>query len=112
MQYLEIVTEDVDCVVGFYEGVLGLSFGVPDADLGLARVASQADGSLVGVRKPLASHEEPIARVYLAVDDIEQAVRDAEALGAVVAYGPTAQGQRGTFAILFQGGVQHGLWQA
>jgi predicted enzyme related to lactoylglutathione lyase len=50
-------------------------------------------------------------RTYLAVDDIEQAVKTAEASGAVVAYPPTRQGKRGTFAILFHDGVQHGLWQ-
>ena len=52
-----------------------------------------------------------MARVYLAVDDIADAVRAAEAAGGMVAYGPTQQGQRGTFAIYFLGGVQHGLWQ-
>jgi predicted enzyme related to lactoylglutathione lyase len=110
-QYLELVTPDVDGVVGFYERTLGLSFGEPDGDLGQARVATQADGSLLGVRAPLAEHEEPIARVYVAVENIAAAVRDAEAAGAMVAYGPTPQGQWGTFAILFLGGVQHGLWE-
>ncbi len=89
----------------------GLSFGPPDPDLGEARVATLADGTLVGIRKPLAAHEQPIMRTYLAVEDIEQAVKKAEEHGATVAYPPTRQGQRGTFAILFQGGVQLGLWQ-
>jgi hypothetical protein len=30
---------------------------------------------------------------------------------AAIAYPPTRQGQRGTFAIVIQGDVQHGLWQ-
>ena len=71
----------------------------------------RADGSLVGIRKPLAAHEQPIVRTYLAVDDIQRAVDEAGKGGAMVAYGPTRQGQRGTFAILLHGGVQHGLWQ-
>jgi hypothetical protein len=65
----------------------------------------------VGIRKPLAAHEQPIIRTYLAVEDIEQALKDAEASGAVVAYPPTRQGARGTFAIVIQGDIQHGLWQ-
>ncbi|MBV9172201.1 MAG: hypothetical protein JOZ81_19180 [Chloroflexi bacterium] len=94
-----------------YERMHGLSFGPPDADLGQARVATRADGSLVGVRKPLAAHEQPIMRTYLAVQNIERAVKNAEDSGAIVAYPPTRQGDRGTFAIVIQGGVEHGLWQ-
>ena len=111
IHYLEIVSEDVDALAAFYERVHGLAFGPADPDLGQARVATRPDGSLVGIRKPLAAHEQPIMRVYIAVEDIEQAVKKAEAAGATVAYPPTRQGQRGTFAIVFQGGVQHGLWQ-
>lgn len=109
--YLEIVTNDVDSVIALYQGAYGLSFGPPDPDLGQARVATRADGTLVGVRDPLAAHEQPITRAYLAVEDIEQAVTQAEDSGASVAYPPTRQGQRGTFAIVFHGDVQHGLWQ-
>ena len=109
--YLEIVSDDVDAQVALYERMLGLSFGSPDPDLGQARVATRPDGTLGGIRKPLAAHAQPIMRMYLAVDDIRQAVEKAESAGATVAYPPTRQGQRGTFAILIQGGVQHGLWQ-
>src|SRR5687768_16108429 len=111
VHYLEIVSNDVDTQTGLYQRIHGLSFGPPDADLGQARVATQADGTLVGIRKPLAAHEQSIMRSYLAVDDIQQAVKQAEEHGAAVAYPPTQQGQRGTFAIVIQGGVQHGLWQ-
>lgn len=111
VQYLEIVSNDVDTLVALYQRMHGLSFGPPDADLGQARVASRADGTLVGIRKPLAAHEQPIVRTYLAVEDIQQAVEKAEEHGATIAYPPTPQGQRGTFAIVIQGDVQHGLWQ-
>lgn len=109
--YLEIVANDVDALVALYERMHGLSFGPPDPDLGQARVANRSDGSLVGIRKPLASHEQPIVRTYLGVDDIGTAAKNAEASGGIIAYGPTAQGQRGTFAIVIHGDVQHGLWQ-
>lgn len=111
VHYVEIVSNDVDTLTGLYQRMLGLSFGSPDPDLGQARVATHVDGTLVGIRKPLAAHEQPIMRSYLAVEDIEQAVKKAEEHGATVAYPPTRQGQRGTFAIVIQGDVQHGLWQ-
>jgi predicted enzyme related to lactoylglutathione lyase len=111
VQYLEIVSNDVDALTELYQRLYGLAFGPPDADLGQARVATHADGTLVGIRQPLATHERPIVRPYLAVDDIHLAVQQAEAAGAEVAYPPTQQGQRGTFAIVLQGGVEHGLWQ-
>jgi predicted enzyme related to lactoylglutathione lyase len=111
VHYLEIVSDDVDTLTALYQGMHGLSFGPPDADLGEARVATGADGTLVGIRKPLAAHEQPIMRTYLAVEDIQQAVKKAEEHGAMVAYSATRQGKRGTFAIVIQGDVQHGLWQ-
>jgi predicted enzyme related to lactoylglutathione lyase len=111
LHYLEIVSNDVDALTGLYRSLHGLSFGSPDPDLGQARVATRADGTLVGIRKPLAAHEQPIIRTYLQVDEIQQAVRTAEKGGATIAYPPTRQGQRGTFAIVIQGGLEHGLWQ-
>lgn len=109
--YLEIVTNDVETMIALYERMHGLSFGPPDSDLGQARVANRADGGLVGIRAPLASHETPIIRSYLSVDDIAAAAKKAEEAGGKIAYGPTPQGQRGTFAIVIHGDVQHGLWQ-
>jgi len=111
VDYLEIVRNDVDTLTGLYQRMHGLSFGPPDPDLGQARVATRADGTLVGIRKPLAAHEQPIMRSYLAVEDIHQAAKEAEEHGAIVAYPPTRQGRRGTFAIVIQCDVQHGLWQ-
>jgi predicted enzyme related to lactoylglutathione lyase len=111
VHYLEIVSTDVDALVELYERIQGLSFGSPEPELGQARVATGADGSLVGIRRPLAAHEQSIVRTYLAVEDIQQAVDQAEEHGAVVAYPPTPQGRWGTFAIVIQGGLQHGLWQ-
>jgi predicted enzyme related to lactoylglutathione lyase len=111
VQYLEIVSNDVDALTALYQRLYGLSFGPPDPDLGQARVATQADGALVGIRKPLAAHEQPIMRPYLAVEDIQQAVKKAEESGATIAYLPTRQGNHGTFAIVIQGDMEHGLWQ-
>lgn len=111
IHYLEIVTPDVDATCATLAAVHGFEFGAPDADLGQARAAKRPDGSLVGVRAPLATHEQPIMRSYLATDDINAAVEAAKGRGAVIAYPPTKQGAQGTFAIFIQDGVQHGLWQ-
>ena len=111
IHYLELVTNDVDALCTAYEKVHGLDFGSEDPDLGQARVAVQPDGSLLGIRKPLAEHEQPTMRTYLEVADIEKAVKEAEEGGAMIAYPPTKQGKRGTWAIFIQGDVQHGLWQ-
>lgn len=111
VHYMEIVCRDVAAQCSALESVHGMSFGPPVADLGGARVANAAGGSLIGVRAPLAEHEQPIIRTYLEVADIAKALKDAEAAGGVVAYPPTKQGETGTWAIYFQGDVQFGLWQ-
>ncbi len=111
VKYLEIVTNEVDVICGLYESVHGVSFGPPDASLGQARVARRSDGTLIGIRAPLAAHESPTTRAYLAVEDINQAVEAAQERGATLAYPPTKQGEHGAFAIVIQGEVEHGLWQ-
>ena len=111
IHYLEIVCRDVAAQCAALERVHGLSFGPAVADLGQARVAQAPDGSLIGVRAPLAEHEQPIIRTYLEVEDIARAVKEAEAAGAVIAYPPTQQGDTGTWAIYLLGDVQLGLWQ-
>ena len=111
VHYVEIVCEDVDVRCASLEQLHGLSFGSAVPDLGQARVAEAHDGSLVGVRAPLAEHETPIVRTYLTVDDIAQAVEHAQQAGATIAYPPTKQGDTGTWAIYLAGGLQFGLWQ-
>ncbi|RMG95916.1 MAG: hypothetical protein D6705_12555 [Deltaproteobacteria bacterium] len=111
VHYIEFVSPDVDMQCRVLAGALGLTFGAPVADLGNARIASADDGTLVGVRAPLAEHEAPIVRTYFAVDDIESAIAKAQRAGATIAYGPTRQGETGTWAIVLAGEVQVGLWQ-
>jgi uncharacterized protein len=110
VHYVEIVSNEADALTGLYEALHGLAFSPPDPDLGHARVATRADGTLVAIRKPLATHEQPLIRTYFAVENIQQAVKTASAKGATIAYPPTRQGKWGTFAIVIHGGVEHGLW--
>ncbi len=111
ISYLEIVTRDVDAVCAAYAAAHGVQFGEPDSGLGNARTAALPDGGLVGVRAPLREDEEPVVRPYWLVDDIGAAVAAVEAAGGAIAHPPLEIPGHGAFAIYFQGGIQHGLWQ-
>jgi predicted enzyme related to lactoylglutathione lyase len=111
VQYLEIVTPDVEATCDALEQMHGVTFGEPDPGLGNARTAALEGGGRIGVRAPLREDEEPVVRPYLLVDDIEAAVKAAEAAGGQVAVPPTEIEGHGRFAIYFLGGIQHGLWQ-
>jgi len=111
IQYLEIVTHDVDAVCAAYSAMFGAQFGKPDAGLGNARTAALPGGALVGVRAPLRESEEPVVRPYWLVGDIEAALAKAAESGAVIAHPALKIPGQGTFAIYIQGGIQHGLWQ-
>ena len=111
IQYLEIVTDDVDVTVAALAALHGVTFGDPEPMLGNARVADMHDGGRLGVRAPLAEHDQPIIRPYLRVDDIEAATAAAEAAGAEFAMKANEVPGQGKFAIYFLGGQQYGLWE-
>lgn len=111
VHYLEIVAADVDAVCSAYATANALSFDGPVAELGNARTARLPDGSLVGVRAPMHETEEPVVRPYWLTDDINAAVDNVAAAGGEIAHPPLEIPGRGTFAIYFLGGVQHGLWE-
>ena len=111
VHYLEFVCDDVAAQCAALEAAHDLSFGPAVPELGNARVAEGQEGTRVAVRAPLADHERPIIRPYVAVDDIALALSKAEAKGAVLAYPPTQQGDTGTWAIYIVGDLQVGLWQ-
>src|ERR687896_2552932 len=111
IQYLEIVTKDVDVVCAAYAAAHKVRFGEPVAGLGNARTATLAGGGLVGVRAPLRENEEPVVRPYWLVDDIAAAVAAVVEAGGEVAHPPMEIPGHGTFAIYIQGGIDHGLWQ-
>ena len=111
VHYLEIVAADVDAVCAAYQAALGITFGPADPLLGGARTAQLPDGGYVGVRGPLRDTEAPIVRPYWLVDDIAAALDAAARQGAFVAHPPLEIPGKGTFAIYFQGGAEHGLWK-
>jgi predicted enzyme related to lactoylglutathione lyase len=111
VQYLEIVTKDVDAVCAAYAAAHNVQFGDPVAGLGQARTAAMAEGGLVGVRAPLRETEQPVVRPYWLVDDIDAAVAAVVQAGGQIAHPPMEIPGHGTFAIYVLGGNDHGLWQ-
>ena len=111
VQYLEVVTADVDATCSALERLHGVTFGEPDAALGNARTAPLTGGGWIGVRAPMREDEEPVVRPYVLVEDIEAAVKAAEAAGGEFAMYATEAPGLCKFAIYFQGGIQYGLWE-
>ena len=111
IQYLEIVTPDVDAVCATLGAAHGVGFSAPEAGLGNARTAPLPGGGLLGVRAPMHETEQPVVRPYVLVDDIEAAFEAALAAGGETAHPPMEIPGRGRFAIFIQGGIHHGLWQ-
>lgn len=111
IQYLEIVTPDVNATCDALEQMHGVSFGEPDVGFGNARTAALEGGGKIGVRAPLREDEHPVVRPYLLVEDIEAAVNAAQAAGAQIAIPPMEIPGHGKFAIYILGGIEHGLWK-
>ncbi len=112
VHYLEVVTPEVDATCAALAKLHGVTFSEPEAGLGNARTAALANGGRIGVRAPMHEAEEPVARPYLLVDDIEAAAAAAVEAGGEIAHPPMELPGHGTFAIYIQGGIHHGLWQA
>ena len=111
IQYLEIVTPEVDAICATYAAASGVQFGKPEVALGNARTAELPGGGLVGVRAPMHETEEPVVRPYWLVDDLEASLAAAVEAGGEVAHPPMEIPGHGSFAIYLQGGIHHGLWQ-
>ena len=111
VQYLEVVTPHVDETCSSYEQVHGVHFSEKEERLGSARTASLDNGGMIGVRAPMRETEEPIARAYTLVEDIERAVVGIVKAGGEIAHPPLEIPGLGKFAIYIIGGNQHGLWQ-
>lgn len=112
IQYLEIVTTDVDATCATLADVHSVTFGDPVPGFGNARIASLSNGGQIGVRAPLSPDEgAPLVRPYIGVEDIDAAIATAQASGAQFAMLATEIPGHGKFAIYFQGGMQYGLWE-
>ena len=111
VHYLEIVTPETGAACDALKKAHGVRFGDPIAEFGNAYTAKLKDGGRIGVRAPMRETETPVVRPYVLVDDIDAAVKAAEAAGAQVAMPPTKIPGQGKFAIYILGGIEYGLWQ-
>ncbi len=111
IQYLEIVTPDVDAACTLYSQMHGVDFGDADPSLGGARTASLASGGMLGIRAPMRETETPVVRPYVLDEDIKASVEAAAKTGAEIAMPPMEIPGHGQFAIVIQGGIESGLWQ-
>jgi predicted enzyme related to lactoylglutathione lyase len=111
IQYLEIVTTDIDAACALYSQMHGAVFGEADQNLGGARTARLASGGMLGIRAPLRPTEKPVVRPYILVEDIKASVAAAAKSGAEIAMEPTEIAGHGQFAIVMHGGIESGLWQ-
>ena len=112
VQYLEIVTSEVEALCKQYADVHGITFSDPIAGFGNARTAELHDGGMLGIRAPMRDGEAPVVRPYMLVDDLAKAVAAAKEAGAEVAIEKMEiPGGYGNIAIVIQGGIDCGLWQ-
>ena len=111
IEYLEVVTTDVEATCEALALAHGVTFGAPVAELGAARTAALAGGGRIGVRAPMAAHEGPVVRPYVLVEDLAEAVAAAESGGAEVALRSMEIPGQGTIAIYVLAGIEHGLWE-
>ncbi|MEM7245828.1 MAG: hydroxylase [Acidobacteriota bacterium] len=111
VEFLEIVTPDVDATCAMMGKQHGVTFSEPVPEFGNSRTADLAGGGRISVRAPMRADEDPVVRPYMLVDDIEAAVAAAVEAGAEVAIPSMEIPGQGTFAIYILGGIQHGLWK-
>ena len=110
IEYLEIVTPDVEAMCELFGAVHGVTFGEPIAAFGNARTTQLAGGGRIGIRAPMRPDEAPVVRPYLRVEDINAAAEEAGAAGGQIAIPPMAIPGEMTFSIFLMGGIEHGLW--
>lgn len=111
VQFLEIVTSDVDTTCKVLGKVHGVTFGEPVAELGNARTTALKNGGRISVRAPLSEQDMTIVRPYMLVDDIEAAIQSADTAGAEFMMRATEIPGQGKFAIYSLAGTQFGLWE-
>ncbi|NKB33301.1 MAG: hydroxylase [Pseudomonadales bacterium] len=111
IQYLEIVTPNVNGVAALYSQIYGVTFGEADPNLGMARTAKLVGGGMIGIRGPLRDDEQAIVRHYVLVEDIVASVSAARMAGSEIALPETEIEGYGQIAVVIQDGIESGLWQ-
>ena len=111
IQFLEIVTPDVEGTIAIFAASNGAKFSDPVAEFGNSRIAIMPDGGKVSVRAPMHETEEAVTRTYFLTEDIEAATEQAVSAGAELAHPVMEIPGQGKFSIFFHGSNQFGYWQ-
>ena len=111
IEYLEIVTPDVDKLCTIQAAIHGIQFSDPVPTLGNARTAKMANGGVMGIRGPMRPDETPVTRSYLHVEDLAKAMAAAKEAGAEIAIESMDLPGHGKIGMFIQGGIECGLWQ-
>lgn len=111
IQFLEIVTPDVESTMSIFAASTGAKFSEPVAEFGNARILDMPDGGNISVRAPMSETEVPTTRTYFLTDDIDTATKRAVAAGAELAHPVLEIAGRGKFSIFFHGSHQFGFWE-
>jgi predicted enzyme related to lactoylglutathione lyase len=101
----------VDATCALYAEMYSMTFSDADPSLGGAHTTRLANDRLLGVRAPMNEAERPVTRPYILVDDIEAALAAAGRAGAEITVPPMSIPGHGTCAIIYQSGIESGLWQ-
>jgi predicted enzyme related to lactoylglutathione lyase len=111
VQYLEIITPDVEGTIAVFKASNDAAFSEPIAALGNARTANMPDGGRISVRAPMHESEAPVTRTYFLTNDINTATERAVAAGAELAHPVMEIPGQGKFSIVFHGDNQFGFWE-
>ncbi|CAB9518687.1 expressed unknown protein [Seminavis robusta] len=111
IEYLEMVTPDVDALCKIQATIHGIEFGDPVPNLGNARTAKMANGGVIGIRGPMRPDESPVTRSYMLVQDLPKAMAAAKEVGAEIAIESMDLPGHGKIGMFIQGGIECGLWQ-
>jgi len=111
IQYLEVVTNEVEAMCAKYSAFHQVEFSEPTQELGNARVADLEHGGRIGVRAPMHDQEPLEIRPYWLVKDAQIALDAVMAKGATMAHPAMQIPGQGTFALYVLDGIMQGFWQ-
>jgi uncharacterized protein len=89
--WYDVMTTDTDAAAGFYCDVVGwatLDAGQTDQDYTLFTAGGVAVAGLMKIPQIIKDHAQPCWRGYIAVDDVDRAVRAIEAAGGIMHRAP------------------------
>ena len=100
--WCELMTDDVDAALAFYQNVIGWTVETVDVGMGPYHVMNVGEQPVCGIlAKPAEAAGAPNCWTsYITVDDVDQRVEQAQAAGGTVVVGPMDIPTVGRFAVI------------